>query len=807
MATTATEKGVILKAAFAIAGILFLALIACTSKNSMTNFGDSYSALCHKQEAPRLAGVTPQLLEEAEDLALAEELAPFLLGASGTAYNTTEVACQNVTKVLITGVTGMIGSHVARVLVSRRTCYQIYGLVRPRSNLDTLVGLLDKLILLTGDITDGPRMTTILEELRPDYLYHFAAQAINSLSYGSPEVTLNTNVVGTMNILEAVRKAGLGTRILLAGSSTEYGKTADTWSGPIPESAPLNPVSPYGVSKVTTEKLGNQYFLSYGVKVITARFFIQVGVGGTDSLAVHQFCKQIALAEAGLADPIVRHGNLKTLRDMTDVRDSASVVVELAEKGSAGEAYNIGSGRAMTIEKLLDVAISLAKVPIKAVKDKSRFRVYDEKVLLADNTKVRALTGWTPRTNMRRTVNLILDYWRRRISSLYDTQAKPDPQDSPSSSLSPLPQHEVSPCPTSNIDIFFVTYKADFPLATFLMQSIRTFMPCHGHIHIFLDEGDLLKLRAWFDTQDQRIHFHVLKPPKTLSHLSPYIAQAWAMMWADVYAKQANSTADFMMFLDTDSMLGLPVTCRFLFSDDGKVYIGGWDLINKQPQFAQSIHDMVGEGNTASYMSFLPFTMPISTFPRMRSHISKRLDGGTDFDKAFAEWSRRPNVHVKFFTQFGVMGSYLEMHEKDLVEPIFCHNSGQHKGSKCADWIPPGTHYGWRPCGYLNSCKSGKMDLYRRQNHGEFGRFTPKFGSNTIDIVEKLMADGTCFMNYMNTTEILSGCTKEQSIRINDELLPYPRDPPSDELVQSIFKPDDPNAGLCYSVEAFRPSE
>lgn len=804
MATRAPEQGAVLKA-FTVAGILFLALVACIPKTSLTSVRDSYSALSHKQDTPRVAGVTPDFFEEADGESLAEELVPFLLGASGNASISPEVACQNITRVLITGVSGMIGSHVARVLVSK-SCYKIYGLVRPRSNLDTLVGVLDKIILLTGDITDGPRITTILEEIRPDYLYHFAAQAINSLSYGSPEVTLNTNVIGTMNILEAVHRPGLETRILLAGSSTEYGRTADTWDGPIPESAPLNPVSPYGVSKVTTEKLGNQYFLSYGINVITARFFIQVGVGGTDSLAIHQFCKQIALAEMGLADPVVRHGNLKTQRDMTDVRDSAFVVVELAEKGSAGEAYNIGSGRAMTIEKLLNVAMSLSKVPVKAVKDKSRFRVYDEKILLADNSKVRALTGWTPRTNMRATVNSILHYWRRRVSSLYQIQAKLNPLDPVGSALL-SPQQEVSPlCPTANIDIFFVTYKADFPLATFLIQSIHTFMPCHGHIHIFVDAGDLLKIRAWVDTQNPRIHLHVLKTPTILDHLSPYIAQAWAMMWADAYAKQVNSTADFMMFLDTDSMLGLPVTCRSLFSDDGKLYIGGWDLMSKQPQFAQSINDMVGPGK-ASYMSFLPFTMPISTFSRMRGHISHRLNGGTDFDQAFAEWSRRPKVSVKFFTQFGVMGTYLEMYEKDLVQAIFCHKLGQHKESDCARWVPPGTHFGWRPCGYLESCMTGKVDLFRRRKHGEFDRFTPKWGSNTIGLVEELIADGTCFMHYMNTTEILPGCTKEQSTKINAELLHYPRDPPSDELVQTIFKPDDPQAGLCYSVETLQRSE
>ena len=156
--------------------------------------------------------------------------------------------------------------------------------------------------------------------------------------------------------------------------------------------------------------------------VITARFFIQVGVGGTDSLAIHQFCKQIALAEAGLVEPIVRHGNLGTARDMTDCRDSASVVVNLAEKGQPGEAYNVGSGKSMTIQDLLDIAIAQSNIPIQSMVDSSRFRVYDEKTLVSDNAKIRDLTGWVPNTNMHETVSLILGYWRRRVALLYEME-------------------------------------------------------------------------------------------------------------------------------------------------------------------------------------------------------------------------------------------------------------------------------------------------------------------------------------------------------------------------------------------------
>ncbi|KAL3902194.1 MAG: hypothetical protein SGPRY_012181, partial [Prymnesium sp.] len=339
----------------------------------------------------------------------------------------------NVTRVLITGVSGMIGSHIARALLIHRPCATVYGLVRPRTDLSALHGVLQKIILLTGDLADGPRIRAVINQVKPHYLYHMAAQAINAISYMTADLTLDVNVRGTLNVLDAIKEAldtwgrTLATRVLIAGSSTEYGRAADLFEGqPLPETAPLLPVSPYGVSKVATEKLANMYFYAYGVQAITARFFIQVGVGGTDSLAIHQFCKQIAMAEAGLAPPTIWHGNLASSRDMTDAHDSAPVVIQLAERGKAGEAYNVGTGETMTVLDLLHLAIHFSRIPVKTKLDASRFRVYDEKVLVADIQKLSALTGWIPSTNMSYTVRKILSYWRRKVLSLYSSKAEID---------------------------------------------------------------------------------------------------------------------------------------------------------------------------------------------------------------------------------------------------------------------------------------------------------------------------------------------------------------------------------------------
>jgi len=322
--------------------------------------------------------------------------------------------------VLVTGITGMLGSNIARALLED-PCKDVYGLVRWRSHMGNLAGLLDSLELVYGDVTDDYRMREVIGNIKPRYIYHFAAQAINSVSFASPKVTLDVNVHGCLSLVEAIRSAGLEKkcRIIFAGSSTAYGRTADTWEGKIPETAPLQPVSPYGVSKVSGEFLLKQYFYSHGIEVIIARFFIHVAPGGTDNLALQAFSRQVAMIEAGLVPPVLKHGNLATLRDTTDIRDSAPVVVKLGEIGVPGEVYNVGTGHAWAMRDLLDAVLAQSNVKITLEQDPSKLRVYDEKVLLADNSKLRELTGWVPNPNMNGTIAAILNYWRQEVQLRY----------------------------------------------------------------------------------------------------------------------------------------------------------------------------------------------------------------------------------------------------------------------------------------------------------------------------------------------------------------------------------------------------
>lgn len=314
-------------------------------------------------------------------------------------------------RILITGITGMIGSHLADFLVDKKDL-EIFGFVRPESIDKNIAHLKGKIQLLLGRMEDEGSVLKALKKSKPDIIFHLAAQSSPFRSWEDPIGTFNTNVNGTINLLEDVKKIKLDPIIFIACSSAEYGFVKPN-EVPIKETRPLRPLSPYGVSKASQELLGIQYFENYKMKNIMGRFFNQIGPRQDSSYAVCSFCKQVALIEKELKKPVMKVGNLSTRRDFLDVRDGVRAIWALTQKGKYGEVYHICSGKSPTIQEVLELIVSKAKVKVKVRVDKNLLRPSDEPILRGDNSKIKRDTGWTPKYSLSETIDVMLDYCRK----------------------------------------------------------------------------------------------------------------------------------------------------------------------------------------------------------------------------------------------------------------------------------------------------------------------------------------------------------------------------------------------------------
>ncbi|MGE0639589.1 MAG: GDP-mannose 4,6-dehydratase [Thermoanaerobaculia bacterium] len=318
-------------------------------------------------------------------------------------------------RVLITGITGFAGSHLAEYFLAERPEIEVYGTYRWRSRRENIEGIEERLNLLECDLSDAVAVRKTLETCRPDAIFHLAAQSFVPSSWVAPLQTLNDNVAGQANIFEAVRSLGLDPAIQIACSSEEYGLVLPD-EVPIRETNPLRPLSPYAVSKVTQDFLAYQYFMSYGIRAIRTRGFNHTGPRRGEVFVTSNFSKQIASIEAGIQEPVIRVGNLDAVRDFTDVRDMVRGYVLAVEKGKPGEVYNLASGNAITIRALLDKLIAMARVEVKVETDPTRLRPSDVEVLIGDASKFRADTGWEPKIPFDQTLNDLLEYWRERVA-------------------------------------------------------------------------------------------------------------------------------------------------------------------------------------------------------------------------------------------------------------------------------------------------------------------------------------------------------------------------------------------------------
>jgi len=316
-------------------------------------------------------------------------------------------------RVLITGITGFVGSHLAEYCLGRGDV-DVFGTVRWRSRMENVEDIADDIVLIDCDLRDPAAVRHCLSDVKPDRIFHLAAQSFVPTSWKAPSETIITNVVGQLNIFEAMRELDLPARIQIAGSSEEYGMVYED-EIPIKETNPLRPLSPYGVSKVGQDLLGYQYHMSYGLDVVRTRAFNHSGPRRGDVFVDSNFCKQVAMIEKGRQEPVLKVGNLEARRDFTDVRDMVVGYWMALEKGEPGEVYNLGSGKDITIQRLLDMLLELTPAEIEVRQDPERMRPSDVMILLADISKFSDLTGWEAEIPFEKTLEDLLAYWRERV--------------------------------------------------------------------------------------------------------------------------------------------------------------------------------------------------------------------------------------------------------------------------------------------------------------------------------------------------------------------------------------------------------
>lgn len=334
-------------------------------------------------------------------------------------------------KALITGVTGMVGSHLADFLIEN-TDWEVYGVCRWRSPLDNVVHLLervnkkDRVFFEYADLNDEMSLIAVVKKIKPDYVFHLAAQSYPQTSFTAPIDTLNTNILGTCRLLEALKLAMEEDKnykpvIHVCASSEVFGRIPADMKpeNGIHEECPFHPASPYAISKTGTDLLGRYYAEAYGMTIMTTRMFTHTGPRRGDVFHESTFAKQIAMIEAGLIEPTVMVGNLKSLRTYADVRDAVRAYYMLVTVNPIpGEYYNIGGNYTCEVGDTLNTLISYStkKDTIEIVVDKERLRPIDADLQVPDCSKFKAHTGWEPQISFETTMRDLLDYWRNRVS-------------------------------------------------------------------------------------------------------------------------------------------------------------------------------------------------------------------------------------------------------------------------------------------------------------------------------------------------------------------------------------------------------
>ena len=326
-------------------------------------------------------------------------------------------------RALITGVAGFAGSFLAEYCLAQDGV-QVAGLVRSRRRLGHAAPLAARIAVVEADLRNGAAVDQVIAETQPDVVFHLAGQSFVPLAFHDPTGTLLDNAVGQLNVIQALLRHRPAARLLVVGSGAEYGLVRRD-DNPVDEGVPLRPIDPYGVSKVTQDLLGFQYFVSHHVQAVRVRPFNHTGPRQSDVFVASRFARQIAEMEAGLAAPELRVGNLAAVRDFTDVRDMVSAYFVAGTRGEPGEVYNLGSGRGRTIEELLGILTRQSTVALTVREDPALFRPLDVPALVCDARKFRAHSGWAPHIPLEHTLGDVLEYWRARIAGMIAAPVAP----------------------------------------------------------------------------------------------------------------------------------------------------------------------------------------------------------------------------------------------------------------------------------------------------------------------------------------------------------------------------------------------
>ena len=310
----------------------------------------------------------------------------------------------------------MVGSHLVDHVLANYADVEVHGLMRWRSPIDNIRHAINRISVHLADLNDLGSLIRLLETVQPDRIFHLAAQSYVTTSFTAPVDTLRTNVIGTSNLLEAVRLSGVEARIHICSSSEVYGQVIEA-DLPIRETMPFRPASPYAVSKVGEDMIAYQYGLSFGLHVLRTRMFTHTGPRRGAVFAESAFARQIARIEAGLQSEPVRVGNLDSVRTYADVRDAVRAYWLLLEKCPPGEVYNIGGTRTVTIGDILEILKSMALVPVEHLVDPDLLRPSDVTLQVPDISRFQKATGWAPEIELEQTLADLLNYHRQSLAA------------------------------------------------------------------------------------------------------------------------------------------------------------------------------------------------------------------------------------------------------------------------------------------------------------------------------------------------------------------------------------------------------